>query len=255
MSNITYHLLWPGGNGTAIVETRVDRGDQPRVANTIMAVDPWIEQVGFLEKPHSPKALFRLQMMGGEFCGNAARAAAFLWARNHKNVKQAEFEVSGFEGVLSARLTPRTALLELPGYFFKAIQQTPDGTVVDLMGIRHVVSVQKPMPPPELIKRYGKDCEAMGIITVSHSKKDISLKPTVWVRQTNTCIKETGCASGSIAVALALRNDRFPKRRLFRLKQPSGKTYEVRLRFQSGMLESISLKGVIGYRGRKTIRG
>ena len=35
-------------------------------------------QVAFIEKPKSLSAIARLQMMGGEFCGNALRALAAL---------------------------------------------------------------------------------------------------------------------------------------------------------------------------------
>ena len=75
----SYYKIDPTGNITAIVETSAERNKQSRIAGLIMTADTTIEQVGFLEKPQGEAAV-RLQMMGGEFCGNASISAAALMA-------------------------------------------------------------------------------------------------------------------------------------------------------------------------------
>ncbi|HEY9787141.1 MAG TPA: hypothetical protein V6D17_17250 [Candidatus Obscuribacterales bacterium] len=71
----------PGGNNTYLCispgETRSAYGDLDEL---IRALHPDLEQGGFLERSSAP-AVVRLQMAGGEFCGNAARCAA-AWVSN-----------------------------------------------------------------------------------------------------------------------------------------------------------------------------
>ena len=74
--NISYTKINPAGNITAIVDSFVPRQEQSLAAAELMRRDASLEQVGFLEKPDDPCCLVRLQMMGGEFCGNASLSAA-----------------------------------------------------------------------------------------------------------------------------------------------------------------------------------
>lgn len=80
--NISYTKIDPAGNITVIVDSFVPREQQSRVASELMKRDVTVEQVGFLEKPDDPCCAVRLQMMGGEFCGNASlSAAAVIFSR------------------------------------------------------------------------------------------------------------------------------------------------------------------------------
>lgn len=83
MRELKFAKLLPGGNTTILVLDRLPRKYQPSIARTIMALHGDCEQVGFLEPPTNSQALFRLQMMGGEFCGNATRSAAWLFMEHH----------------------------------------------------------------------------------------------------------------------------------------------------------------------------
>lgn len=74
--NISYTKIDPSGNITLIVDSFVPREYQSRIATLLMERDPEAEQVGFLEVPEDPCCAVRLQMMGGEFCGNATLSAA-----------------------------------------------------------------------------------------------------------------------------------------------------------------------------------
>ena len=60
----------PTQNVTILVLTQVPRASQPEIAAQLLRYDGvGGEQVGFLEPSQTARA--RLQMMGGEFCGNA----------------------------------------------------------------------------------------------------------------------------------------------------------------------------------------
>ena len=74
----TVAVLDPAGNVTAIVCSDVPAAERARVAAQILRLpELGIEQVAFLTEPRSGGEI-RLEMMGGEFCGNALRCAGFI---------------------------------------------------------------------------------------------------------------------------------------------------------------------------------
>lgn len=94
--NLTFAKLCPGGNPTILITDPVPAGNRADVAAKLMApLHLYAEQVGFMRSnkvPEPPEAgtndgpekagIPRLEMMGGEFCVNATRAAAWLLAAN-----------------------------------------------------------------------------------------------------------------------------------------------------------------------------
>ncbi len=72
---------YPGGNDTyLVVAPRISREDYPRANKVVLERFPVFEQGGFVEPATNQAAVARLQMAGGEFCGNATRACAALLA-------------------------------------------------------------------------------------------------------------------------------------------------------------------------------
>ena len=64
----------PTGNATILVLSPVAPSARGAVAARLMALDGgWAEQVGFISRDGEQA---RMDMMGGEFCGNATRSAA-----------------------------------------------------------------------------------------------------------------------------------------------------------------------------------
>ncbi|MCD8036295.1 MAG: hypothetical protein LUE88_02795 [Clostridiales bacterium] len=106
MMKVDFVKLSPTENMTILVKSPVEREKQLHVGAEIMKYSSvYAEQAGFLEKPENPEAEIRLQMAGGEFCGNATMAAAAYTAFQH-GLKAGEktdikLEVSGAEGVLT----------------------------------------------------------------------------------------------------------------------------------------------------------
>ncbi len=69
---VQFVKLSPAQNVTILVKDPVPREDQPKIAAGLLSYDSvGGEQVGFLEDSDHC-ARMRLQMMGGEFCGNAS---------------------------------------------------------------------------------------------------------------------------------------------------------------------------------------
>jgi len=77
---LNYQKYSPTGNVTILVTTPVPRSMQPGVAARLLE-DVGGEQVGFIEPVIDPRCAARLQMMGGEFCGNAPMCLGAMLAR------------------------------------------------------------------------------------------------------------------------------------------------------------------------------
>lgn len=249
MTNLTIHQVWPGGNTTAIVAGPVPRQQQATLARTIMRSQPTIEQVGFLGRPVAPDADVRLQMMGGEFCGNAARCAGYVWGSRTEKTR-VRLEVSGFSGLVEVETGPDQAALRLPGSFFVAITHA-EHTIVDLAGIRHVIVEGKgdASAAGALVRRYCETHLAVGIMYLQRLGRELHLTPFVWVRGTDTLVPETACGSGTIAVACAEYDS--TRTTATRITQPTGETYTVRLHHDASGLQSIELTGAVKYLGQR----
>lgn len=73
-------VLDPAGNVTAIVLSDVQAAERARIAAQLLRLPELrIEQAAFLTAPRCGGEI-RLEMMGGEFCGNALRCAGFYHA-------------------------------------------------------------------------------------------------------------------------------------------------------------------------------
>ncbi|MEE3312421.1 MAG: diaminopimelate epimerase, partial [Acutalibacteraceae bacterium] len=74
---VTYSLFDPTGNITLLVETPISAAERVAVASKLMELEPKAEQVGFVSQDDADVDI-RLDMAGGEFCGNATMSAAAL---------------------------------------------------------------------------------------------------------------------------------------------------------------------------------
>lgn len=100
---IEYELLNPSGNVTALVTKDVPREKYKEISNEIMNNNPNVEQVGFLKKYSD--TVFRLEMAGLEFCGNASRAfACFLAKEKYVSSNKFEISVSGYDSLIECNV-------------------------------------------------------------------------------------------------------------------------------------------------------
>ena len=103
--DVNFVKLSPTQNMTLLITSPVDRKDHAECASQLMRYESvHAEQTGFVEKPRNEKAAARLQMAGGEFCGNAAMALAALIARDkklmHNGTHPLLLEVSGHSALV-----------------------------------------------------------------------------------------------------------------------------------------------------------
>ena len=204
-------VLAAGGNPTGVIcyDDKSHRSEYPDIAKQVMAGDSSIEQFGFLE------GTTHFQMSGGEFCGNAARVAAFLLAEKTGQM-QGTFTISGFTGTVEYAVDGDTVRCTFPHYQFTTKQVNVLGveaTFVDLGGIVHVVL------PPSVTFRDDKsyyeaahnevvdqlqlrDKAAVGVIWQEMKGDDVSIHPVVWVRDINSFFYETSCGSGTLATLI-----------------------------------------------------
>jgi diaminopimelate epimerase len=242
----TYIITAAGGNATAIriIEQALSRSEYERVGIALMAeTEPFgAEQCGFLVPPDR-----HLEMSGGEFCGNASRAAAVLFSILDDK-QDVSFTVSGFSGTVTGKVSPLSAKKFMAQCVFPGlpaesravkILDGQEAILVDLGGIVHVV-IDAPFPesPDEYQRAHRAVCEelslenrdAVGVVWISRKDSAVTIHPVVWVRAINTFFYESSCGSGTIAVGKTT-NAR-------RVIQPTGQVIEVDVRKDQIVLAS-----------------
>lgn len=279
--NLHFVKMNPAGNTTVYIFDTLPREMHGRVAQYLMKKECLCaDQVGFVEKPASPAAAARLQMMGCEFCGNATRAlAALLTLRGYPNIRyqgkpaqtggecdaMVPLEVSGYEGLLYARVcvdeagrdiraeTPIPAPLGLEAVSFDFSGSVRKGMIVEFPGILHVVlkDVHAGEEIFEMVRRQlvGRDADALGVMFYEEERD--FLTPLVYVASTQTLIWEGSCGSGSAAVAAALA---WEKQRdvSLELKQPGG-SLTVDMLYARGRISQVRLKGPVDFVAEGTV--
>ncbi len=257
MKEYSGYKINPSGNITLIIETPVPRESQSRVAAKLMELDSTVEQVGFEEKSDSTE--MRLQMMGGEFCGNASlSAAAMLAYRNAYGDSIIPIEVSGAEKPLSIVIKKLgdgeylgTVSMPLPAGIEEVTLDSYTLPIVYFEGISHIISqgqISKEVAESSIqswCRRLKLD--GLGIMNLDGDK----LTPYVYVDQTETAVWESSCASGSTAVAAYLSN-KASQSETVRLVQPGG-TIEVAANYCDGAIREIMLTNNVKIMGKHLI--
>ncbi len=263
--NISYTKIDPSGNITLIVDSPVPRSEQSRVASGLMVRDPEAEQVGFLEAPSDPCCAVHLQMMGGEFCGNATLSAAAVLARQlDMDAADMLIEVSGapepvkvagmmrptgsFEGEVSMPLPESISECSfLDGFDCHTLP------LVRFPGICHAIVPCGELSRDKAEAVIGAWCRqtgagALGLMFFDRSA--MTLRPLVYVESTGTAVWEGSCASGTAAVAAYL-SEIDGERAFVRLAQPRGELC-ASASYSGSQVRSLSLSGSAVIRGKFT---
>ena len=255
---LNFAKINPNGNMTILVLDPVARDRQSGIAERLMACNGvHAEQVGFLEKPTLSDAQVRLQMMGGEFCGNATLSMA-AWLAHTRELpvgarESYALEVSGAQGVLDCDMERISSCrfrgsvpMPLPEEVFEA--EILPGTMAPLVrfpGIVHAILPEGCMDNaraqtmiPDLCARL--DTDAMGLLFVDDDFNRI--RPLVYVRKTASCVWESGCGSGTAALgawcAAILGGEAD-----LNVRQPSGSGIGVRARWEAGRVTGLAIRG------------
>lgn len=243
-------VLDPAGNVTAIVLSDVLAAERARIAAQLLRLpELHIEQAAFLTAPRCGGEI-RLEMMGGEFCGNALRCAGFYHAlRTGAQGKTCVFaEISGADGVqpvmADTAAGEASTVMPLP----RAVQpvEWPDvpAVCVTFDGITHFV-IDRAQPDDALVRRAiaaAPEASAVGALFLDRAAG--SMRPVVFVRETGSCVAETSCASGSVATAVVLTADFADGITEIGIGQPGG-TLEVGVQRAHDAVTGLSIGGPV----------
>lgn len=234
MRTVRFYKVTPGGNPTILILDPVPALERAAVARELLdSGHLQAEQVGYLDLDAIP---VRLDMMGGEFCGNACRASVAVMALEGRGLEgeggelRGTLSVSGAEEPVAIRLVADECWVEmpLPAEVADGSELAPGVGVVRLPGITHLLLDEERHPFPAdyaaaaamLREVHGLDGEAVGCIWYA-AAKEYAIKPVVWVRSTASTYYETGCGSGSLALALWLGTRQNLPATVF-VRQPAG---------------------------------
>ena len=256
----------PAQNMTIFILDQVPRSRYMTISRKLMDYSNiYAEQVGFIERV-SKEGGIRLQMMGGEFCGNATRSLAALMVHNElPNIEKnnddyiVSLEVSGIEGVLKCEVRktdiqniyssksnmPKPISIEEFHIINKSV--TYKTIRVDFPGISHFIVDDDLVDDRNCLYNLIKEemdkseYEAFGIMYYDYEREFMT--PLVYVRGTDSLLWEKSCGSGTSAlgVALAYKTDNSINRII---KQPGGEL-EVSVEWREGNVSKLSLAGLV----------
>lgn len=239
----------PAGNITLFVLDPVDPSCRPAIAAALMRQIPTVEQVGFVTKPLYG-GMGRLEMMGGEFCGNACRAFGFLLAQERffDGIHPIAVEESGAAApvpVVADLYAGRSeALMPLPISVCPFPMGEFAATLVIFEGISHLV-IPRTFDDALLLAGQEYLCstraEAWGVLFLAPS---LAMTPVVTVRSTGTTVFEGSCGSGSVAAACALALKAGEGKHRYSFAQPRG-TIEASVTVQNGKIAAASIGGTV----------
>lgn len=256
-----YQIYSPAGNDTSLVfGIEADIENRSLINDYILGTYSEgqkdkngfvVEQVGFInENKLSPK----LVMAGGEFCGNATRAAAWYYLNGSQG--EINISVSGVKGTLKAGVNDSCeAWAQMP---ISEIKEMDTGFyLVKIEGIVHLVvkqeqakfyldsSKQKMEMCEEKLKAYASDLmdeyclktnPAAGVIFLEDTNNGkLKIHPCVYVKEHGSFYYETACGSGTIAAGMVQcfiekHNIELP------IVQPSGREIKAIIEYSNGKI-------------------
>ena len=200
----------PAGNITVFVLDPVEKSARAAIAEKIMAIPALkAEQVGYACSAEDDVD-GHMEMMGGEFCGNATRAYGMYVAQQKGGLSEVKLRVSGCDHIVTAQvdLKSGTARAEMPcpRSVKRVCVKGCEGTLVDLTGIAHFV-VEGVEPGEEFFRSAEAvfsgiaGLDACGVIFLDAAQHRMT--PLVKVIETGSLVWEGSCGSGSVACAVA----------------------------------------------------
>ncbi len=217
----------PAGNITLFVLDPVPPGERGTLAARLMALPGSdIQQVGF-RCPPGPGLDGRMEMAGGEFCGNATRAYGFLIARERGTSAPVRLQVSGMDHPVTVNtdLAAGTARCEmpLPLWIRPAAVGGTCALLVHLGGIAHLVT-EEVTPSLDFFRQAEPllaeipRLDAYGVIFLNADR----MTPLVKVPAAGSLVWEGSCGSGTLAAAIARTRSAPDGESIHRFHQPAG---------------------------------
>ena len=247
---IDLQIVSPAGNTTAFVSTPVDIDQFAIIASTILSQKNLdVEQVAFIVPPKIG-AHGRIQMMGGEFCGNAARSFGYyLSCHNPEQPNQVEIEISGADQPLCVDIdhtlgTCSTAM-PLPSNIVPVVWEDETYTAVLFNGIVHLMIESAPQDDNFVMGLISHlqilyPADAYGIMFLSED----TMTPVVYVVETDSLIWESSCGSGSVATSIYRSAKKSDGVYRYHLSQPGG-VLETAITVASGAITECHMGGPV----------
>ena len=225
----------PAGNITLFVLTSVEKELRAKIAEKLLAIPELAaEQVGYRCEP-DPGYDGRMEMAGGEFCGNASRAYGMLIAKERgieetEETVQLTLQVSGSDTPveIEADMEAGTsrAKMPLPQMVCRRTAGGVSGILVHLGGIAHFV-VDDVIPSETFFEQAEKEIfsemsglDAYGVMFYDSASG--KLIPLVKVPAANSLYWEGSCGSGSLATVIAQTEGAPDWKYAMDLVQPAG---------------------------------
>ena len=255
MKQLTLRVLRadPAGNITLYVLDPVAPELRPKVTAHLLGMEQFkAEQLAYCCPPIMG-GQGRIEMAGGEFCGNATRAFAMVMQQEMGVPSPSEMtlEVSGCDHLVTAfsDLADGSAESEMPlPRSVRTVQAGgQSGILVDLEGIAHLV-VEQVSPSldffhaVEPVFQEIPGLEAYGVMFLNRYTSHIT--PLVKVPAANTLVWEGSCGSGSVASAIACAMGAPDGQYAQDLTQPAG-VIRVKLTLEQGQVTQVSIGGPV----------
>jgi diaminopimelate epimerase len=202
-------LLDPTGNLTCLVLDRVEKEEEAALTKGLLSL---CEQVAYLEPPVLPETIARIRLMGGEFCGNAAMAAAVWlmrdWASEEKTLSLL-LEVSGTVNPVLCKVWKKDdgyeGSVKMPGVpeISPAVFCGIRFVQARMQGIVHLIYEGENLATDQaegLLRTIAEQIpdDAVGLLQWNREKQ--YMIPLVYVRGSQSMVWEHGCGSGSAAI-------------------------------------------------------
>lgn len=255
MEQLTLRVLRadPAGNITLYVLDPVEPAQRPKVTAHLLGMEQFkAEQLAYCCTPVMG-GQGRIEMAGGEFCGNATRAFAMVMQQEMgvPSPSTMQLEVSGCDHLVTAfsDLKAGTAESEMPlPRSVRTVQVDGNsGVLVDLEGIAHLV-VEDVAPSLDFFQQVEPlfqeipGLEAYGVMFLNRSTSHVT--PLVKVPAANTLVWEGSCGSGSVASAIACAMGAPDGQYAQDLTQPAG-VIRVKLTLDQGQVTQVSIGGPV----------
>jgi diaminopimelate epimerase/ribosomal protein S18 acetylase RimI-like enzyme len=252
-------VAYPSGNTTAVVFDQLLDSDRKKLNDRVMSA--WkdrrpdqteIEQCCFVTRANSPEAVARVEMFGGEFCGNAMRSVAWLVTKGQDY--SGLIEVSGVNRPLAFSVERGDVVVEMPlpeTCERKLVQPIDEGSLVQLDGTTQLV-VTEPMngqTPRQLLatllgsNKYrltGQPSVGVSYYDRTSGKAEFC----VWVKEVDTIFDETACGSGTCAIGVASATKAKGSISLS-VVQPSGESIATVATYQDGSVTKSFIAGKV----------
>lgn len=235
----------PSGNTTVFILDPVPKEQYAQVSKAVLSYENvGAEQLGFIIHDESCPNGWRMEMAGGEFCGNASRSfAAWLGMCGQvgapKMLSDPEMELTISVSGSSQPLVTQLKRMECDNCCYVTVHMPlplriltgndpwfGEYSLVIFDGISHMVlwNHEEHSEDVEKMKAFlsavGPMPEAFGLMYFNEAEH--RMKPLVYVDNPRTLVWENSCGSGSSAVASALAHRKKDTVQDILLRQPGG---------------------------------